>query len=63
MGAETGGSWRLLPLRQLPLSFRALFSGFLLPIGVGYLMALSHVFRVDVGPHERLGMGLLSGIS
>lgn len=49
-------------LRQLPLVFRALFSSFLILIGTGYLMALSYMFLVDVDPHQKMGMGLISGI-
>jgi hypothetical protein len=49
-------------LQQLPLVFRALFSSFLVLIGVGYLMALSYMFLIDVDPHQKMGMGLVSGI-
>lgn len=49
-------------LHQLPLVFRALFSSFLVLIGTGYLMALSYMFLVDVDPHQKMGMGLISGI-
>ena len=64
-GNETREQGKRLPmpsLRQLPLTFRTLFSSFLLLIGVGYLMALSYMFLVDVDPHEKMGMGLVSGI-
>ena len=50
-------------LRQLPLTFRALLSSFLVLIGIGYLMALSYLFLVDVEPHQQMGMGLISGIT
>lgn len=49
-------------LGQLPLTLRALFSSFLLLIGIGYLMALSYLFLVDVEPHQQMGMGLIAGI-
>lgn len=52
----------MLSLRQLPLTLRALFSSFLILIGIGYLMALSYMFLVDVDPHQKMGMGLISGI-
>ncbi len=52
----------MLSLRQLPLTFRTLFSSFLILIGVGYLMALSYMFLVDVDPHQKMGMGLIEGI-
>jgi hypothetical protein len=50
-------------LRNLPVTFRALFSGFLILIGVGYLMALSLLYLVDVEPHKELGQSLVEGIS
>lgn len=49
-------------LRQLPLTLRALFTSFLVLMGIGYLMALSYMFLVDVDPHEKMGMALVSGI-
>lgn len=49
-------------LRLLPLTLRALFSSFLLLMGIGYLMALSYLFLVDIEPHRQMGMGLISGI-
>ncbi len=49
-------------LRELPLTFRALFSSFLALIGIGYLMALSYMFLVDVDPHQKMGMGLIKGV-
>lgn len=52
----------MTPLRQLPLTLRALFSSFLLLMGIGYLMALSYLFLVDVEPHQKMGMGLVAGI-
>jgi hypothetical protein len=49
-------------LRQLPLTLRTLFTSFLILIGVGYLMALSYMFLVDVDPHQKMGMGLIAGV-
>jgi hypothetical protein len=33
----------MISLRSLPIAFRALFSSFLILIGVGYLMALTYI--------------------
>ena len=41
----------MMTLRQLPIPFRALFSGFLVLIGIGYIAALSLLFLVDIRPH------------
>ena len=49
-------------LCKLPVTLRVLFSSFLILIGVGYLMAISYLFLVDVQPHQQMGMGLVSGI-
>jgi len=51
-----------ISLRTLPPVFRALFSCFLIVIGLGYLMALTLLFLVDVRPHERQGMNLVEAI-
>jgi len=53
----------MLTLRTLPLTLRALFSCFLITIGIGYLTALSYLFLVDVEPHQKLGQGVVEGIS
>ena len=45
-----GGS-QMISLRDLPLTLRALFSSFLIVMCIGYLMALSYLFLVDVEPH------------
>jgi hypothetical protein len=50
-------------LRSLPLVFRALFSSFLIMIGIGYLTALSLLYFVDIEPHKALGQGIVEGIS
>ena len=53
----------MLSLRSLPIAFRALFSSFLILIGVGYLMALSFMYLVVIEPHQQMGQGLVAGIS
>src|SRR3954451_3103768 len=53
----------MISLRNLPLTLRALFSCFLVIIGVGYLIALSYLFLVDVEPHQKMGQGVVEGIS
>ena len=49
----------MISLRDLPLTLRALFSSFLIVIGIGYLMALSYLFLVDVEPHQQAGEGVV----
>ena len=53
----------MISLRDLPLTLRALFSSFLIVMGIGYLMALSYLFLVDVEPHQQAGEGVAQGIS
>ena len=53
----------MVSLRSLPTAFRALFSSFLILIGVGYLMALSYMYVVVIEPHQQMGEGLAAGIS
>ncbi len=53
----------MISLRELPVTLRALFSSFLIVIGIGYLTALSYLFLVDVEPHRKIGQGLVEGIS
>jgi hypothetical protein len=53
----------MMSLTSLPVTLRALFSCFLIIIGIGYLTALSYLFLVDVEPHEKLGQGVAEGIS
>ena len=50
-------------LSSLSASMRALFTCFLLTIGIGYLTALFYLFLVDVDPHLKMGMGVAEGIS
>ncbi|MGO9771188.1 MAG: hypothetical protein ACLPSW_16895 [Roseiarcus sp.] len=52
----------MVSLRTLPVAFRALFSSFLILIGVGYLMALTYMYAVVIQPHEQMGEGLVAGI-
>lgn len=49
-------------LRDLPLTFRALFTSFMILIGAAYLMALSYMFFSIIEPHQKMGMGLVQGI-
>ena len=49
-------------LRRLPLTFRVLFTSFLIVIGIGYLMAISYLFLVDIAPHQQMGMGPVGAI-
>src|SRR5690242_991358 len=49
-------------LRDLPLTFRALFTSFMILIGSAYLMALSYMFLAIIEPHQKMGMGLVRGI-
>src|SRR5215216_5355675 len=53
----------MISLRTLPVTLRALFSSFLIVIGIGYLTALSYLFLVDVEPHRQQGQGVVEGIS
>jgi len=53
----------MFTLPSLPIAFRALFSSFLILIGVGYLMALSYMYLVVIEPHQQMGEGLAAGIS
>jgi hypothetical protein len=52
-----------MSLRNLSAPLRVLFSSFLLLMGIGYLMALSYLYLLDVEPHQEMGMSLISGIS
>lgn len=42
---------RKFTLRTLPIEVRALFSFFLITIGVGYLFGLANLFLSDIAPH------------
>ena len=53
----------MISLRNLPIAFRALFSSFLILIGVGYLMALTYMYLFVIEPQQRMGEGLIAGIS
>lgn len=50
-------------LRTLLLAMRALFSCFLLTVGLGYLAAVTLIFLGDVDPHRKMGMGLVADIA
>jgi hypothetical protein len=53
----------MITLPTLPLALRALFSSFLILIGIGYLTALSYLFMVDVAPSRQAGERLAQGLS
>ena len=63
MNRGDGLEFSMFTLRSLPIAFRALFSSFLILIGVGYLMALSYMYLVVIEPHQQMGEGLVAGIS
>lgn len=50
-------------LRSLSSAVRALFTCFLLTIGLGYVAAILLLFLVDVDPHLKMGMGPIEGIT
>lgn len=52
-----------MTLRALPVPLRALFTCFLVTIGLGFLAALFFLFLQDVDPHQRMGMALVPSIS
>jgi hypothetical protein len=53
----------MISLPNLPLTARVLFSSFLIMIGIGYLMALSYLFLVDVKPGRDAGERAVESIS
>lgn len=57
------GCLRGATLRTLPFALRALFSCFLVTVGMGFLAAVYFLFLQDVDPHRRMGMSLVPGIS
>ena len=50
-------------LRGLPVAMRALFSCFLITIGLGFLAAIYYLFLQDVDPHRRMGMSLVPSVA
>jgi len=53
----------MISLRSLPVTLRALFSCFLIIIGIGYLDAVAYLFLVDVQPSKQVGERVVQGIS
>jgi len=51
-----------MTLPTMPLPLRVLASFFLLTIGVGYLFAVAYLYLLDVEPHRKHGMGLVSDV-
>lgn len=49
-------------LRKLPCSLKALFTSYLLVMGVGYAMSLFYLFLMDVDPHRKMGMSSVAGV-
>jgi hypothetical protein len=56
------GSTSGITLAALSSPMRALFTCFLLTIGVGYLAAVTYLFFVDIQPHQQMGMSVVDGI-
>lgn len=50
---------RLPNLRDLSLPVKALFTGFLLTVGIAYIFALLYLYLLDIEPHREMKMGLL----
>ena len=50
-------------LRTLSFAMRALFSCFLVTVGLGYIAAIYLIFLVDVDPHRKMEMGLVPGVA
>jgi len=51
-----------ISIRALPPSLKAVFTAFLLLMGVGYVMALFYLFLVDVDPHRKMGLTTTEGV-
>ena len=50
-------------LGTLSASMRALFTCFLITIGMGYITALFYLFMVDIDPHQKMGMTVAEGVT
>jgi hypothetical protein len=61
--ASNKAALTMMTLRRLPLPFRALFSSFLIVVGIGYLTALSLLFLVDIKPNLGAGKSVVEDIS
>ncbi len=53
----------MITLRDLPLPFRALFSSFLVLIGIAYLTALSLLFLTEIRPHLAMKQTVIQDIT
>ena len=60
---QLNGSISGYGLATLSVPTRALFTCFLVTIGIGYVAALFYLFLVDVDPHQKMGMGIAEGIA
>jgi hypothetical protein len=50
-------------LATLSAPLRALFTAFLLTIGIGYIAALTYMFFSEVKPHSEQGLGPIEGVT
>ncbi|MEW6681490.1 MAG: hypothetical protein AB1451_00995 [Nitrospirota bacterium] len=48
-----------MTLRGLPVTVRWLFSCFLITVGLGYVLAITYLFLLDVEPHGKMRMNLV----
>ena len=51
-----------MTLRTLSLPLKVLASFFLVTIGLGYVFALGYLYLIDVEPHTKHGMGLVTAV-
>lgn len=51
-----------MTLRTLTLPFKVLATVFLLTMGIAYLFALAYLYLIDVEPHTKHGMGLVTAV-
>ena len=51
-----------MTLRTLPLPLKVLASFFLLTIGLGYLLAVTYLYLIDLEPHTKHGFGMVQAV-
>lgn len=49
----------LADLRSLSFPIKGLLSAYLLTIGIGYLIAILYLFLLEVGPQQKVSVGML----
>jgi hypothetical protein len=49
-------------LRTLPLPLKLLATFFLLTIGLGYLLAVTYLYLIDLEPHTKHGFGMVQAV-